>query len=157
MFPPASPATRRTRPTILAEQPQGVTVGTEISLDIGGISVDWSKNLRGVDHGALYQEQDRKRFPSDQIDYAYFEREGQSTNGFEMSFSRTLRAAVPRLEMLGFRLETVRQRYEAAIHQWREDRLALEDVLEAKGATSDKVPAPMSFDEFLRRASIPLR
>ena len=124
-------------------------MGTEISLDIGGISVDWSKNLRGVDHGALYQEQDRKRFPSDQIDYAYFEREGQSTNGFEMSFSRTLRAAVPRLEMLGFRLETVRQRYEAAIHQWREDRLALEDVLEAKGATSDKVPAPMSFDEFL--------
>jgi len=59
-------------------------LGTEITLDVGSVTVDWSKNVRGTDHGPLYQEQDRKRLPCDQIDYAYFEREGQSTAEFEM-------------------------------------------------------------------------
>ena len=40
-------------------------MGTEISLDIGGLSIDWSKNARGADHGALFQEVDRKRLRSD--------------------------------------------------------------------------------------------
>ncbi|MDN3370315.1 MULTISPECIES: HEPN/Toprim-associated domain-containing protein [Ralstonia solanacearum species complex] len=121
-------------------------MGTEISLDVGGMTLDWSKNTIGTDHGPLYQEQDRKRLMCDGIDYAYFEREGESPAGFEMSFSRSLSSIIPRLEMLGFRLETAREAYEAATWQWREDRLTLVDAL---NASAEQVPAPMSFDEYL--------
>ena len=48
-------------------------MGTIISLDIAGMGLDWSKNSKGVDHGALFQEQDRKRVRSDQISYEYYE------------------------------------------------------------------------------------
>jgi len=123
-------------------------MGTEIILNVGGMTVDWSKNMRGVDHGPLYQEQDRKRLVCENIDYAYFEQEEECPAPFEMSFTRPLGAVVPRLEMLGFRLETVRGAYGAATRQWREDRLALKDVLEANGE-NEKIPEPMSFDEYL--------
>ncbi|KVE85446.1 hypothetical protein DF038_31010 [Burkholderia cepacia] len=122
-------------------------MGTEISLEVGGMTVDWSKNMRGTDHGPLYQEQDRKRLKCDQIDYAYFEDEGEDPAGFEMSFSRSLGAVVSRLEMLGFRLESVRQAYEAVTWQWREDWLVLADALET--GAEEEVPEPMSFDEYL--------
>ncbi|MHA6822343.1 HEPN/Toprim-associated domain-containing protein [Ralstonia pseudosolanacearum] len=124
-------------------------MSTEILLNVGGMTVDWSKNMRGTDHGPLYQEPDRKRLMCNRIDYAHFEREGESPAGFEMSFSRSLGAIIPRLEMMGFRLETVRQAYEAATWQWRKDQLALVAVLESRGASAEQVPGPMSFDEYL--------
>ena len=43
-------------------------MGTEISLNIRGMSIDWSRNARGADHGALFQDVDRKRIRSDQSD-----------------------------------------------------------------------------------------
>lgn len=43
-------------------------MGTEISLDVGGLSVAWSKNHRGTDHGFLFQSADRRRVPSDEGD-----------------------------------------------------------------------------------------
>jgi hypothetical protein len=100
-------------------------MGTEITLDVGGMTVAWSKNLVGMDHGSLYQDQDRKRLPCEQIDYEYFRREEESPAGFEMSFSRSLRSVVPRLELLGYRMDTVRKAYDAATRKWREDRLIL--------------------------------
>lgn len=124
-------------------------MSTEISLEIDGMTVDWSQNVRGVDYGSLYQEQDRKRLVCDEIDYGYFESEGESPAGFEMSFSRPLGTILPRLEMLGFRLETVRHFYEVATRQWREDRLILVADLEASGTTAETIPEPMSFDEYL--------
>ncbi len=123
-------------------------MGTEILLNVGGVTVDWSKNMRGVDHGPLYQEQDRKRLVCEQIDYASFEKEEGSPAAFEMAFTRPLGAVVPRLEMLGFSLETVRGAYDAATRQWREDRHALNDMLETNGE-NEKNPEPMSFDEYL--------
>jgi hypothetical protein len=112
------------------------------------MTVDWSKSMRGVDHGPLYQEQDRKRLVCEQIDYAYFEKEEESPAPFEMAFTRPLGGVVPRLEMLGFRLETVRGAYDEATRQWREDRLALKDMLEANGE-NEEIPEPMSFAEYL--------
>lgn len=123
-------------------------MGTEILLKVGGVTVDWSKNMMGVDHGSLYQEQDRKRLVCEQIDYVHFEQEEESPAGFEMSFTRSLEEIVPRLELMGFRLGDVRQAYDAATRQWREDLIALTDVLEANGA-SNKIAKPMSFDEYL--------
>lgn len=124
-------------------------MGTEISLDIGGMTIDWSKNMRGIDHGSLYQERDRKRLTCDQGNDEYLERVEESPADHEMSFSRPLGTIVPRLEMLGVRLETVRQAFEAAARQWREDRLALEELLESQGSSIEEIPEPMSFNEFL--------
>ncbi len=116
-------------------------MGTEISLDVGGISLAWSKNMRGMDHGALYQEPDRKRLRSvESVD------DGEDASAWEMSFTRLLRSVVPRLEMLGFRLDAVRQGYEVATSQWYENRLMLTDTIEA---TSGEVTEPMSFDEYM--------
>jgi hypothetical protein len=124
-------------------------MGTEITLAVGGMTVAWSKNGIGMDHGALYQEHDRKRLLCNQIDYEYFEREGEDPEGYEQSFSRSLRTMVPRLEMIGYRLETIREIYDSATRQWREDRLSVADLLEEHGGKQDQVPLPMSFDEYL--------
>ena len=40
-------------------------MGTEITLDVAGMSVTYSKNHRGIDHGSIFQEQDRKAIKSD--------------------------------------------------------------------------------------------
>lgn len=40
-------------------------MGTEIYLTVGGVTVDWSKNRRGRDHGVLFQPQDRMRTSPD--------------------------------------------------------------------------------------------
>jgi hypothetical protein len=117
-------------------------VGTIIDLTVGGVAVDWSKNSRGTDHGALFQEGDRKRLRSEQIHYDYFDGNGLSPADMEMAFSRSLRAVVPRLELLGFRLETVRQAYQQQAKQWQEDRAPIVD-------NDDRVVEPLSFEKFL--------
>ena len=50
-------------------------MGTEITLEIGGMGITYSKNHIGIDHGSLFQEPDRKPLRSDQLDYEYFEKE----------------------------------------------------------------------------------
>lgn len=96
----------------------------------------------GIDHGALFQEGDRKRLRSEQIDYGYFDRNNLSPADMEMAFSRSLRTLVPRLELLGFRLETVHRMYQQLAKQWQEDQAAL-------AGNDDTLVEPLSFDEFL--------
>ena len=76
-------------------------MGTEIALDIGGLSLDWSKNARGADHGALFQEGDRKRLRSDQIACDYFADSAEGPGPMEMAFARRLKDVVPRLDAVG--------------------------------------------------------
>lgn len=52
-------------------------MGTEITLKVAGVSVTYSKNHRGIDHGSIFQEQDRKAIKSDQLDYDWYEKEGE--------------------------------------------------------------------------------
>ena len=84
-------------------------MATEITLDVGGLSVTYAKNDRGMDHGSLFQERDRKPVRSDQLDYDYYEREGEDPTSAEMAFERPLKDIVPRLELLGFNLDRVRR------------------------------------------------
>jgi hypothetical protein len=117
-------------------------VGTEISLDIGGLSLDWSKNARGTDHGVLFQEGDRKCLRSDQIDYDYFAESGEDPGLMEMALARRLKNVVPRLELLGFTLEAAQAEYRGATEACREERLDLAD---------DESEPPsdfLSFEEF---------
>ena len=84
-------------------------MGTEITLEVGGLTVDGCKNSRGLDHGMLFQVKDRKRIHSDQVDYDYFRENNEDPGPMEMAFCRPLKEVVPRIELLGFTLDQVRR------------------------------------------------
>ncbi|MDE0343654.1 MAG: HEPN/Toprim-associated domain-containing protein [Deltaproteobacteria bacterium] len=122
-------------------------MGTEITLDVGGLSLTYAKNARGMDHGSLFQERDRKPVRSNQLDYDYYEREGEDPTSAEMAFERPLKDILPRLELLGFNLDRVRQEYERTAEIWRVERQSLSDD------DSESLPDLMSFSEFRRFAT----
>lgn len=122
-------------------------MGTSIELKVGGISVDWAKNERGADHGPLFQETDRQRVRSDQIDYDYYTQAGEDPGHSEMALSRRLRRVVPRLELLGYTLPTVRRMYEQRAREWHADELQLREYDEP--GTTFLVPDPLTFGEFV--------
>lgn len=122
-------------------------MGTSIELAVGGIAVDWAKNSRGNDHGPLFQQQDRKRMRSDQIDYEYFEREQQSPGDMEMAFCRTLRSLLPRLELLGYTLATVRRLYERRAKEWHDWQVYMSE--DDPPTAGFPIVEPLTFDEFL--------
>jgi hypothetical protein len=117
-------------------------VGTEITLEVARLALDWSKNSRGADHGMLFQEKDRQRTHSDQINYDHFRENDEDPGPMEMAFCRPLREVVPRIELLGFTLDQVRREYERTAETSREQSLAIAD--------EEDEPAPnlMSFAEF---------
>ncbi|OAN48053.1 hypothetical protein A6A04_04660 [Paramagnetospirillum marisnigri] len=117
-------------------------MGTEITLDVAGVSVTYSKNYRGIDHGSIFQEPDRKPVKSAQIDYDCYEKDREYRALDEMAFTRPLKHVVPRLELLGFNLEHIRREYDVVAQNWQEERLSLLDE-------DDKtIPELMSFEEF---------
>lgn len=122
-------------------------MGTQITLDIDNLSITYAKNCLGFDHGSLFQEIDRRRVESDQIDYEYFEREGEDPASMEMTFVRSLRDIVPRLELLGFNLNRARQEYENCVVEWKGVRSWVIEKYFGKR------PEPMSFSEFQRFAT----
>lgn len=122
-------------------------MGTEITLDIGGVAIDWSKNGIGNHHGPLFQEQDRKRVHCKQVDYEYCEEHGEDPADDEMSFSRSLRAVLPRLEIMGVGLQTVRVAYEVATEEWREQRQLVTHA--DTGLPLCPPLEPLSFEDFL--------
>ena len=122
-------------------------MGTEITLDVGGLSVTYAKNTRGMDHGTLFQERDRKPLRSDQLNYEYYECEGEDPTSAEMAFERRLKDTVPRLELLGFNLDRVKREYEHAVEFWKDERQSFADD------DSGSLPDLMSFSEFRRFAT----
>jgi hypothetical protein len=71
----------------------------------------------------LFQEKDRKRVRSDQINYEYFEERNEDPASMEMAFCRSLRELVPRLELLGFTLDQAKREYAVRVEAWREEDL----------------------------------
>lgn len=84
-------------------------MGTEITLNVGGVSLTYSKNRRGMDHGSLFQEVDRK-----ELNYFEDDERDDGSRLAEVGFVRQLKDVVPRLELLGFNLDHVRREYELA-------------------------------------------
>jgi len=128
-------------------------VGTEITLEVGGLTLDWNKNHRGSDHGILFQEKDRKRVRSEKIDYEYFAESGEDPGPMEMAFCRSLAEIVPRVELLGFSLENIKRTYQNCAENWREELVTLTNWRKEQGNLSDDqeeeaVHDLMSFDEF---------
>ncbi len=117
-------------------------MGTAITLDIGGLTLTYNKNHIGWDHGMLFQERDRQRLRSDQINYDWFTEHEEDPGPMEMAFSRPLREVVPRIELLGFTLDFAKTEYDRVVTRRSEDYHAMSDDENAV------IPALMSFDEF---------
>jgi hypothetical protein len=130
----------------------GSIMGTEITLEVAGLTVTYSKNFIGMDHGSLFQEQDRKPVHSDQIDYDYFKESGEDPSSMEMAFVRKLKDILPRLDLLGFTDEQFRLAYMRAVDGAHERYGRLADVLPEdmrQDIYGDEVESRdiMSFDE----------
>jgi hypothetical protein len=95
----------------------------------------------------LFQEQDRKRMRSDQINYDWYAEHQEDPAPMEMAFSRPLRKVIPRIELRGFTLDYAKTEYDRVVKRWSEDYRAMSD--------DENVPVPvlMSFEEFCSFAS----
>lgn len=118
-------------------------MGTEIYLKVGGARIDWVKNDRGIDHGVLFQDGDLTHVESDQTNYEYCAEHGIDTKTAERALSRTLKAVVPRLDLLGYTLEAVKSAYEAKYADW----LEVKEVLHKANTSNES--AATTFDEFI--------
>ena len=93
-------------------------MGTALELYAGNVSLSYSKNSIGEDFGALFQEGDIAHRQQDQVDYDYYEAHPDERGDLliaEEVFARKLMRIVPRLEMLGFTLQSARDEYEALV------------------------------------------
>ncbi|MNC45737.1 hypothetical protein D3C75_947200 [compost metagenome] len=82
-------------------------MGTVIELKVAGLSISYSKNSMGIDHGVLFQEKDRQKKYSNQIDHEYYEQNPEDDlSDREAAFVRPLSRILPRLNLLGFTLDT---------------------------------------------------
>ncbi len=122
-------------------------MGTAITLEVGGLALTYNKNHMGWDHGMLFQEHDRQRLRSDQINYDWFAENQEDPGPMEMAFSRPLQKVIPRIELLGFTLDFAKTEYHRVAKKWLEDYRAMSDDEDAP------VPDLMSFDEFCSLAS----
>ena len=117
-------------------------MGTMITLDVGGMSVDGNKNARGTDHGALFQMGDRRRTRSDQINYDSIDPDDPDLAEMEMAFTCRLADLIPRLELMGFGLDTVETAYRRAAAASRGDHASFDEE------DHDDFVEPMCFAEF---------
>lgn len=118
-------------------------MGTSIELCISNVSLSYSKNFIGEDYGFLFQEGDLFRRKTDQIDYEYYEEhpdEKEELAEAEELFARALSRILPRLEILGFTLETARSEYQAVVAEAAE----MSSYSELEASKEDY----LSFEEF---------
>lgn len=118
-------------------------MGTIINLKIGAVTLDWSKNSRGIDHGVLFQESDRTLIRSEETDYDYCQEHGVDTETAERALVRSLKSTVPRLELLGFTVAAAKAAYEVRLTEYLEFQ---DEMFERDKA--DTLP-PIQFAEFI--------
>ncbi|SPT37638.1 Uncharacterised protein [Achromobacter denitrificans] len=108
-------------------------MGTEIHLEVGGVSIDWSKNNAGTDHRSLFQEGDRVRLHSGEADD-----ESHATHPEGDALVRPLARVLPRLDLMGWTLDAARAEYNALVDDQS-------DIAEEIGRDTSGV---MTFDQF---------
>ncbi len=120
-------------------------MGTSIELELGGITLDYAKNHMGVDHGHLFQVSDRARRRRSGFvdDYEFAGEDAEAQAREEAAFVRPLARVLPRLNLLGFTLESARREYESVVAEQLEQS--------SWEHQKDKTRVDyMSFDEFFR-------
>ena len=128
--------------TELAVKGRTISVGTIISLRVAGTDIAWAKNGPGENYGPLFQDNDRTRLRSEQLDYDRVDPNDPDLAREEMAFAKQLSGLVPRLELLGFTLEQVEAEYSQAVQEHAEETEAVD---EKDGGLS---PHLMTFPEF---------
>lgn len=114
-------------------------MGTEIRLTVGGVSIAWAKNNAGDDHGFLFQEGDRARRHSEETDYEYCATHPEINLALrEEALVRPLDRILPRLDLLGWTLDTARTEYNALLG-------AQSEIAEEVGVDTSDV---LTFDDF---------
>ena len=78
------------------------------------------RNGPGENYGALFQDHDRARLRSEQLDYDCVDPNDPDLERQEMAFAKNLSGLVPRLELLGFTLEQVEAEYSQAAQEHAE-------------------------------------
>lgn len=111
-------------------------MGTEVTLNINGNMIDWSKNGIRLHHGSLFQEPDRVELPADSDE--------DVSNIYRKTLRRSLGAVLPRLQLLGIRLEVVRRDYELLAKEWRETQKII-----CEGERDYQPLVPLPFEQFL--------
>lgn len=103
----------------------------------------------GIDHGPLFQPEDRKRLKSDQINYDYYESsENSDLIKMEMGFAKPLRDVVLHLALMGVTIDQVRLEYEQAAADSDEAQKGLADL------GGEKATSSMQFEQFLELAGL---
>lgn len=141
-------------------------MGTMIHLALGRLEVDWGKNNSFTDHGALYQESDRRDVPS------YYASDdwpdGDPIIEMNEGLAKPLRQVRERLELLGYTLPAVQHQYEKLMdfHEIDADdppisyddlraALAKVDVTKVNGTYSDHYdPGEFARKEIVERLSL---
>lgn len=117
-------------------------MGTEITLQVGPVTLDWSKNSRGGNHGILFQEKDRTQVPAPEYDNELLASDDGGV--YALALVRPLSSTVPRLEILGFTLRAAQDEYDAVAAEW----LSYQDDIAA--AEGFERPRALSFAEFVQ-------
>ena len=117
-------------------------MGTIISLRVAGTDIDWTKNGPGENYGPLFQDNERTRLRSEQLDYDRVDPNDPDLAREEMAFAKQLSELVPRLELLGFTLEQVEAEYSQATQEHAEKTEALDEESERSS------PRLMTFPQF---------
>ena len=81
-------------------------MGSMISLGVGRMEIDWGKNNSFTDHSALFPPQDVKMIP-----YYYVGDDGKPIVVAQEGYSRKLQSIKMRLNLLGYTLEAVENKY----------------------------------------------
>ena len=81
-------------------------MGSMISLGVGRMEIDWGKNNFFRNHSALFQTSDVKMIP-----YYYVDDDGNPLIVEKEGYSRQLKLVKPRLDLLGYTLETIKEKY----------------------------------------------
>jgi hypothetical protein len=117
---------------------------TPITLTVGAITLTFNKWEIGIDHGMLFQESDRQRRRHPCTDYSYYdEHPKEDPAQSETCFCRSLGSMLPRLELLGYTLATVKAEYKKQVTQDAE-RYAADD-----GAQPPTRPERLEFEKFI--------
>lgn len=93
-------------------------MGSIVHLALGPFEVDWGKNNNLRLHGELFQPGDITEVPD-----VYVDDDGQHVTKMQPGASKPLSAVLPRLELLGFTLESVRHEFESLIKSFGNDEL----------------------------------
>lgn len=121
-------------------------MGTIIALSVGGLDIDECKNSMGTDHGSLFQECDRKRIHSDQVDYDFYKNPNDpDLAAMEIGFVKPLRDVIRRLELLGYTYDSIHAEYLRAVENAAEQNREYNAHI---GARADEQPEPTTFLTF---------